>query len=496
MEYNYNDNYFNPNKRIRPPDVKPNLLGQSKEFLKKVIPKVKVLGSNPLFAVPTTAVTAYQAGSALDDAFGISENIANRIIPGDGKYDPNRAPNPYFTQAMENQQQMAAMQNLAEQQILGNYNQIMDQTGAPGNIAQEGFNVQGQINVPGQQSSPPLESLYEGYEQSPIGIMTQELGKLGDQGVSDDERTDIAAGMMRPYMTTSHEDRMAQNKEVFDRAREEYIANFGERPDFMQAVPDRATTAGGQEILSIGDYKNMLRNNGFSGSGLNTRAKQLYNEQLEDLGTKSYDRAMDQIKLEREGDKQAGVEDRAERQVSLQEKTYADTVEKNAREAAKLTPEQIREQGFNALSKLQQGKPISNEESVALYAFREQAAKNRLEDPLDSFNLDPAQEKELLGGSGKILPSFRTGTPESPSSNPFTLDALMDAKNKGFKFVLRDGVKLNVDEALKRIGNKEVSTAEDSASSLKNGMQIPLPSRDPRKQNELNIPYSTFLTGI
>jgi len=43
MEYNYNDNYFNPNKGTKPPQVKPNLLGQSKEFLKKVIPKVKVL---------------------------------------------------------------------------------------------------------------------------------------------------------------------------------------------------------------------------------------------------------------------------------------------------------------------------------------------------------------------------------------------------------------------------------------------------------------------
>lgn len=479
MEYNYNDNYFNPNKGTKPPQVKPNLLGQGKEFLKKVIPKVKVLGSNPSFLVPATALTSYQIGTALDNAFGISENIADRIMPRDGKYNPNRAPNPAFTQAMENQQKMAGMQELAGQQMLSNYNEIMDQTGAPGNIAQEGFNVQGQINVPGQQSAPPLESLYGGYEQSPIGIMTQELSKLREQGVSDEERTAIAAGMMRPYMTTSHEDRMAQNKEVFDRARADYETNFGmitpkvggmqtlaestlgRRPGFNESLTDaQRRGAGGQELLSIGDYKNMLRDSGFSGSGLNTKAKQLYNEQLEKLDDRSYERMQDQINLQREEERQAGIDDRAERQITLQERIYEDNLAETKEKAAELSEEDIRKQGIDVLSKLQQGESISNKERVALYAFREQAAKNKLDDPLDSFNLDSAQEKELLAGSGTILPSFTTGTKENPSSNPFTLNALMDAKNKGFESVIRDGVKLNVDEALKRIGSKEVSTAD------------------------------------
>lgn len=106
-------------------------------------------------------------------------------------------------------------------------------------------------------------------DNSPLGIMTKILGNL-PSSVTDDQRAEIAAGMLKPYLTTSQEDFNARNKEVFDKAAAEYKERYGERPDFMKATPD--TPAG---EMSMADYRTIARQKGFTGSGVNAAAKQL-----------------------------------------------------------------------------------------------------------------------------------------------------------------------------------------------------------------------------
>lgn len=106
-------------------------------------------------------------------------------------------------------------------------------------------------------------------DNSPLGIMTKILGNL-PSSVTDDQRAEIAAGMLKPYLTTSQEDFNARNKEVFDKAAAENRERYGERPDFMKATPD--TPAG---EMSMADYRSLARQKGFTGSGVNAAAKQL-----------------------------------------------------------------------------------------------------------------------------------------------------------------------------------------------------------------------------
>jgi len=104
---------------------------------------------------------------------------------------------------------------------------------------------------------------------SPLGMMTNILENL-PSSVTDDQRAEIASGMLKPYLTTSQEDLNARNKEVFDKAAAEYKEQYGERPDFMKATPD--TPAG---EMSMADYRTLARQKGFTGSGVNAAAKQL-----------------------------------------------------------------------------------------------------------------------------------------------------------------------------------------------------------------------------
>jgi len=104
---------------------------------------------------------------------------------------------------------------------------------------------------------------------SPLGMMTNILENL-PSSVTDDQRAEIASGMLKPYLTTSQEDFNARNKEVFDKAAAEYKEQYGERPDFMKATPD--TPAG---EMSMADYRTLARQKGFTGSGVNAAAKQL-----------------------------------------------------------------------------------------------------------------------------------------------------------------------------------------------------------------------------
>lgn len=106
-------------------------------------------------------------------------------------------------------------------------------------------------------------------DNSPLGMMTNILENL-PSSVTDDQRAEIASGMLKPYLTTSQEDFNARNKEVFDKAAADYRERYGERPDFMKATPD--TPAG---EMSMADYRTIARQKGFTGSGVNAAAKQL-----------------------------------------------------------------------------------------------------------------------------------------------------------------------------------------------------------------------------
>jgi len=116
---------------------------------------------------------------------------------------------------------------------------------------------------------------------SPLGIMTNVLENL-PSSVTDDQRAEIASGMLKPYLTTSQEDFNARNKEVFDKADAEYKERFQDR-SFEDKELDRGsarTPLGGKPDrpnldLTLGDYRNILRSKGIKGSGQMALAKQM-----------------------------------------------------------------------------------------------------------------------------------------------------------------------------------------------------------------------------
>ncbi len=104
---------------------------------------------------------------------------------------------------------------------------------------------------------------------SPLGMMTNILENL-PSSVTDDQRAEIASGMLKPYLTTS-QDRSFEDKEL-DR-----IRSFEDKElDRMSArtpqggKPDRPNLD-----LTLGDYRNILRSKGIKGSGQIALAKKM-----------------------------------------------------------------------------------------------------------------------------------------------------------------------------------------------------------------------------
>lgn len=103
--------------------------------------------------------------------------------------------------------------------------------------------------------------------QTPIQIHTDYLGFLKDQGVSDDERTKIAAQMIAPFLA---EDRMG---EYLGRPTRPKGGGAADAPTQVSAKDD--SSAETLPELRLKDYKNLARAAGFKGSQVGSAAKQM-----------------------------------------------------------------------------------------------------------------------------------------------------------------------------------------------------------------------------
>ena len=103
--------------------------------------------------------------------------------------------------------------------------------------------------------------------QTPIQIHTDYLGFLKDQGVSDDERTKIAAQMIAPFLA---EDRMG---EYLGRPTRPKGGSAADAPTQVSAKDD--SSAETLPELSFVDYKRLARAAGFKGSAVSSAAKQM-----------------------------------------------------------------------------------------------------------------------------------------------------------------------------------------------------------------------------
>ena len=95
-------------------------------------------------------------------------------------------------------------------------------------------------------------------DNPPLGTMTN-ISENSPSSVTDDQRAEIASGMLKPYLTTS-QDRSFEDKEL-DRI-------YARTP--QGAKPDRPNLD-----LTLGDYRNILRSKGIKGSGQIALAKQM-----------------------------------------------------------------------------------------------------------------------------------------------------------------------------------------------------------------------------
>ena len=111
-------------------------------------------------------------------------------------------------------------------------------------------------------------------------VITSYLGKLIEDGKSDDYRTDVAARYLNEYQGRANEEINAKNNTSLNvrspkvgsmQTLEE--ARTGVRPDFNQAIPDNPTNE-----LTMADYRAILREQGIGGSAQIALAKQMMNE--------------------------------------------------------------------------------------------------------------------------------------------------------------------------------------------------------------------------
>lgn len=118
----------------------------------------------------------------------------------------------------------------------------------------------------GQQQTPaPTESQFSSL-----------LGNLANQGVSADDRAAIAGQMLRGMGTVGRD---ATNAAIFQRARDEYAAKYGADSLKPKVGFDTETSvSGSQGGLTMGDYRNILREKGIGGSAQFSLAKQMLEE--------------------------------------------------------------------------------------------------------------------------------------------------------------------------------------------------------------------------
>jgi len=108
--------------------------------------------------------------------------------------------------------------------------------------------------------------------KSPIEIHTEYLGFLKDQGVSDDERTEIAAKMIAPFLANSGQ-RMGEYLGRPTEPNRGSTVDTTTQPSETDDSSEDSTTE-----MTLSDYKNIARAAGFKGSQVNSKAKELMAE--------------------------------------------------------------------------------------------------------------------------------------------------------------------------------------------------------------------------
>ena len=143
-----------------------------------------------------------------------------------------------------------------------------DEIGTPGlDVYQGGVDYSSAF----QGSKAGGNAQIEGRPRSPLEIHTEYLGNLEKQGVSADERAEIASRMLAPFVRGAGD----ESRAAFERASAEREARIGQpepgdisRGMITNALPD----------LSMGDYRNILRQQGIKGSAQLALAKQMMQE--------------------------------------------------------------------------------------------------------------------------------------------------------------------------------------------------------------------------
>ncbi len=111
--------------------------------------------------------------------------------------------------------------------------------------------------------------------KSPIEIHTEYLKNLEEQGVSADERTQIAAQMIAPFLRDPAI--QAESDAAFKAASAQRMKDVRDEAAARQATVE-AARGGESSEMSLSDYRQLARQAGIKGSAVNAMAKQMQQE--------------------------------------------------------------------------------------------------------------------------------------------------------------------------------------------------------------------------
>jgi hypothetical protein len=111
--------------------------------------------------------------------------------------------------------------------------------------------------------------------KSPLEIHTEYLKNLEEQGVSADERTQIAAQMIAPFLRDPAI--QAESDAAFKAASAQRMKDVRDEAAARQATVE-AARGGESSEMSLSDYRQLARQAGIKGSAVNAMAKQMQQE--------------------------------------------------------------------------------------------------------------------------------------------------------------------------------------------------------------------------
>ena len=124
-------------------------------------------------------------------------------------------------------------------------------------------------------SSLPSSIINKTVGKSPLEIHTEYLKNLEEQGVSADERTQIAAQMIAPFLRDPAI--QAESDAAFKAASAQRMKDVRDEAAARQATVE-AARGGESSEMSIADYRQLARQAGMKGSAVNAMAKQMQQE--------------------------------------------------------------------------------------------------------------------------------------------------------------------------------------------------------------------------